>query len=930
MTVDDERFEVSDGDLKLKAEESLDYEQGSTLKVTLTASDGAIREYSSAEAQVTITVIDVNESPTITADSAASVTENQTAAPIAPVQTSDPEDDEVTVTVEDDRFEVSGGELRLKADQSLDYEAASSVEVTITASDGDNSATAQILISVVNVNEVVDVPMIEGQIHQVPLFLSASEPLREGILRIINHSMHAGEVRIHPTDDAGWRFDPLTLTIAANHTAHFNSFDLEMGNSDLGLAGGTGPGQGHWRLELTSELDIEVFAYIRASDGFQAPIHGVAQNTRDFYHLETFHPGGEVNQVSRLRLINAGNARVAVSVRGTDDEGMPGSEEVRLWIGPGAARSVMAEQLESGDAGIVGMLGDGSGMWRLEVESDQPITVMSLLENSMGHVANLSTAPPKPEDGVHRVPLFLAAGDALGDQGYVRVVNRSERSGEVRVKASDDADMGREAVTFAIPADQAVHFDSDDLEQGDGQVFAEGIGSGQGDWSLELTSDLDIDVLAYIRASDGFLTPVHDVSPRTGNIHRVVTFHPGSDLEQASRLRLINASELPAPVTIKGIDDRGESPGDGIEVLVPASATREFAAAKLERGDDLDGALGDGLGNWRLVVESVEPLMVMSLMENPAGQVTNLSITRPRVDPVLGEDHFTETMRGDLDGIEVTLVDAQGFESNTHGQRITDIFLANTNHASLSQIDGWGAYQLHGHQLRGINVRAIARHGLRHGGGIFFSASDGSPLYRPGSDGWFISNGRPFEKGVRALARWLREVNVLIVTSAENASCERTFVGWTCRPVYCDDLPSDLSSGWIPICGVFDDYVAHSGKALDKVIFVGAIDGGGYASAAIRAEGVFAPHTIFVRSQDGSTSQATPVLAAYATNLAFSNPKWGAARIKRELMDLAREETLDYRTGGINSLGQTEFERRTVKVIRPQFAPAVESRPRPD
>ena len=857
-----------------------------------------------------------NRAPSITVSSTASVRENEAGAVITSVQTSDAEGDTVTVTVDDDRFEVSDGNLRLTENHALDHEATPSVEVTITASDGEASTTAEIMISVTDVDEplVIHGAMVEGQRHQVYLLPSAREPLREGLVRIINHSSWAGEVRIYPTDDSGRRFDTLTLEMEANRTVHLSSMDLESGNPGRGLAGGTGAGQGDWRLELTSDLDIEVLAYIRASDGFLAPVHDVAPSTGNLHRVVTFNPASDDDQVSRLRLINVGDAEAVVRVRGTDDAGMPGQSEVRLRIGAGAARSVTAQELESGGAGIEGMLGNGSGKWRLAVESDRPIVAMNLLDSSMGRLSNLSTAP-QPENGVHRVPFFLAAGDTMGHEGIVRVVNRSRRSGEVRIEASDDTGMDRQPVTLAIGANEAVNFNSEDLERGGRNGLSMGTGSGQGNWRLELTSDLDIDVLAYVRASDGFLAPIHDVAPSTGNVYRVATFNPDDVPDQVSRLRLINAGAAPAAVAIKGIDERGESTGAAIEVMVSTSAARELTAAEL--------GLGDGPGGWQLVVESVEPLMVMSLMEDPTGQLANLSTIRPRVDPVLTEDQFEETVLGNAEGIDVSVVDGQGFEPGDHGQRITDIFLDNSDRASLVQIGGACAYELHDVVLRGPNMCGYIRHVLKHDEGIFFTATDHSPLYSPGQRDWFVRNGRPFIKTAPSFARWLRQANVLMVNSLENATCAFTADDLCDIPVYCDDFDSRASEqdGWVPPCGEIDDYVAHSGEGLEKVVFVGAINSAGRASGAIRAHGVFAPHAIYVESPNGTTSQATPVLAAYAANLAFSNPKWGAARVKRELMKLAREETIDYRTGALDSNNRRITELRVVKVIRPEFAP---------
>ena len=62
VTVDNDYFEVADGNLKLKDGMSLDFEsvEGGMIELTLTASgDGA-----SATAMVTVTVNDVNEAPT--------------------------------------------------------------------------------------------------------------------------------------------------------------------------------------------------------------------------------------------------------------------------------------------------------------------------------------------------------------------------------------------------------------------------------------------------------------------------------------------------------------------------------------------------------------------------------------------------------------------------------------------------------------------------------------------------------------------------------------------------------------------------------------------------------------------------------------------------------------------------------------------------
>ena len=89
-----------------------------------------------------------NRAPAITVSSTASVDENQAGATITSLETSDADGDSVTVTLSDDRFEVAGGNLKLKEGESLDYETEMSLEVTVTASDGEASTTATVTITV--------------------------------------------------------------------------------------------------------------------------------------------------------------------------------------------------------------------------------------------------------------------------------------------------------------------------------------------------------------------------------------------------------------------------------------------------------------------------------------------------------------------------------------------------------------------------------------------------------------------------------------------------------------------------------------------------------------------------------------------------------------------------------------------------------------
>ena len=502
--------------------------------------------------------------------------------------------------------------------------------------------------------------------RMVLLMPPASDARREGFVRVANLSPEAGEVRIGAGDADGRRGE-FTLAIGAAETRHFNSTDLEEGNPDKGLSGGVGAGRGDWRLELSSELDIEVAAYVRTADGFLTAMHDVAPAVANRHRVPFFNPGSNAAQVSLLRIFNPTAGVAGVAIAGVDDDGRSPGGGVTARVPPGAVRSFTAAEFEAGGDGFDGSLGDGRGKWRLTVESDRRIAVMNLLESPTGHLTNLSTASPHRFDAVQTVPLFPAA-DPSGPQGFARVFNRSAEAGEVRIAAFDDAGAEHGPVTLALDAGETAHFNSADLERGNAaKGLSGGVGAGAGDWRLEFAAELDIEVLAYLRTPEGFVTAMHDAAPAVDDRHWVSVFNPGSNRNQVSRLRLVNRGTEPAEVDIRGVDDGGASPGDAVRTAVPAGAARTFTAAQLEAGaDGLEGALGDGAGKWRLMVESRQPLVVMGLLKSPTGHLTNLSTPGPGT----ASRTFTDELAGGGKGPEMVAIPRGAFRMGCRHENV--------------------------------------------------------------------------------------------------------------------------------------------------------------------------------------------------------------------------------------------------------------------
>ena len=226
----------------------------------------------------------------------------------------------------------------------------------------------------------------------------------------------------------------------------------------------------------------------------------------------------------------------------------------------------------------------------------------------------------------HSVPLVVPASDPLL-QSFVRIVNPSRTSGVAALTGYDDTGRRFGPVALSIGAGRTVHLNSGDLEAGNADKgLPEGLGDGTGNWRLALQSSLDLDVLAYMRSKDGFLTAMHDLVPQEGNRHLVATFNPASNYNQVSSLRLVNLGEQAANVRIEGVDDAGQSPGRATRLSIPPHAARTLTAVELESGGTgLSGSLGDGFGKWRLTVTSDQPIGVMSLLRSPTRHLSNLS-----------------------------------------------------------------------------------------------------------------------------------------------------------------------------------------------------------------------------------------------------------------------------------------------------------------
>ena len=269
---------------------------------------------------------------------------------------------------------------------------------------------------------------------------------------------------------------------------HFNANDLENGNTAKGILTGIGPGDGDWRLELTSGLVFTAPVHMRTRrDGFLTSLHDTVPGDEDGAHrVHIFNPGSDTRQRSILRIVNPSAAAVSATIAGTDDRGNEGRSTVTARIAANAATELTAQELET-----MG-LGDGAGKRRLRVTANRPLLVMSLMATPTGHLTNLSTAP---ETGASLVPLLPASSG--NRQGFVRIINETDTEQTVVFRAFDDAAMERGTVRLSVGANEAMHLR---LDNGSYYKMRDALNTGKG-----------LMATAALRRQSGAIVPNRDV-----------------------------------------------------------------------------------------------------------------------------------------------------------------------------------------------------------------------------------------------------------------------------------------------------------------------------------------------------------------------------------------------------------------------------------
>ncbi|MEZ5831523.1 MAG: DUF4114 domain-containing protein [Dongiaceae bacterium] len=215
FAVSDSRFEVVNGQLKLKDGVSFDHETTGSVDVTVTATDSANHTISQT---FTIAVSDVNEAPTAVQLSNLSVNENDAGATIGTLTTTDPDSGETfSYQVSDNRFEVVNGQLQLKSGVFLDHESEPTVDLKVTSTDsGGHSIEQTFTINVGNVNEAPTVTNTDGSIENHIINTStAYNPVASSTVGAYLYSNDSAGIKV-PASNLLNGVDPSNMTLSAS------------------------------------------------------------------------------------------------------------------------------------------------------------------------------------------------------------------------------------------------------------------------------------------------------------------------------------------------------------------------------------------------------------------------------------------------------------------------------------------------------------------------------------------------------------------------------------------------------------------------------------------------------------------------------------------------------------------------------------------
>ena len=326
-------------------------------------------------------------------------------------------------------------------------------------------------------------------------------------------------------------------------------------------------------------------------------------------------PASNTAQQGFVRIVNRSASAGTVRIHAIDDTGRRfGPVSLRLLAKQ--TRHFTSVQLERGGAGLSGGVGDGTGNWRLELETSLDIEPLAYIRSAGGVVTGVHAVAEETVQGsgrIYHVPFFFP-GSNQRQVSSLRLVNPGNANASIVVTGVDD--RGRAApqgeVRLALRAGAARMVTAQQLESGSG--LSGRLGDGTGYWQLSISANRPIQVMSLLRSPTGHLInlsrgraefsggppsptgpdlvvqlpSVSNSSPNPGQSFtlRATVRNQGNARSAATRLRYFRSSNATISTTdtqvgtdaVSGLAASGTSP-ESISLRAPSSAGTYYYGA---------------------------------------------------------------------------------------------------------------------------------------------------------------------------------------------------------------------------------------------------------------------------------------------------------------------------------------------------------------
>ena len=349
--------------------------------------------------------------------------------------------------------------------------------------------------------------------YRVPIFNPGSNRSLVSSLRLINPGDDAAEVVISAVDARG---NPAPggnarLSLPAGTARTLTAQHLEEGTSEL--TGGLGDGEGKWQLSVTSSVPLQVLSLMQTRSGHLTNLsQGTASDTTT---IPLVLPASDVGPQGFVRIVNRSDEAGEVSIEAIDDTGRSFGP-VSLPLDAKGAAQFNSGDLEQGNPGVgLSMgVGDGTGNWRLELDTTLDIEPLAYVRTADGFLTSMHGVAPEESPLHYRVPIFNP-GSNQSLVSSMRLINPGDGVADITISGVDargnPAPSGDASLSLAAGTSRTVT--AQHLEEGTSDLTGR-FGTGAGKWQLSVASDTPLQVMSLMQTRSGHLTNLSTTSQR--------------------------------------------------------------------------------------------------------------------------------------------------------------------------------------------------------------------------------------------------------------------------------------------------------------------------------------------------------------------------------------------------------------------------------